>query len=64
MELGPGIPSDPNIAEYLLNWNSGKFLEIADWRTDNGATARQWDASGRQANMEFDYCYPWVSCSW
>ncbi|MFG2848288.1 RICIN domain-containing protein [Kitasatospora sp. NPDC048296] len=64
MELGPGTPSDPNVAEYLLNWNSGKFLEIADWRTDSGAPARQWPAGARQANMEWDYCYPWVSCSW
>ncbi|MCX4539124.1 RICIN domain-containing protein [Streptomyces sp. NBC_01565] len=30
----------------LINRNSGKCLEIADWRTDNGAPARQWDCSG------------------
>ncbi|WP_267088247.1 RICIN domain-containing protein [Streptomyces sp. NBC_00249] len=27
----------------LSNRHSGKCLEIADWRTDNGAPARQWD---------------------
>ncbi|MFI0722204.1 RICIN domain-containing protein [Streptomyces sp. NPDC021224] len=30
----------------LVNENSGKCLEIADWRTDNGAPARQWDCTG------------------
>lgn len=48
----------------LRNHNSGKCLEIADWRTDNGAPARQWNSEGRQANMEWDYCYPWISCAW
>ncbi|MET9617915.1 RICIN domain-containing protein [Kitasatospora indigofera] len=63
-EVGPGIPPDGSIAEYLLNLHSFKFLEIADWRTDNGAPARQWNSEGRQANMEWDYCYPWISCAW
>ena len=63
-EVGPGIPPDANIAEYLLNLNSLRLLEIADWRTDNGAPARQWISGGRQANMEWDYCYPWISCAW
>ncbi|WP_128978614.1 RICIN domain-containing protein [Streptomyces roseicoloratus] len=26
-----------------MNLNSGMCLEIADWRTDNGAPARLWD---------------------
>ncbi|WP_406202617.1 RICIN domain-containing protein [Kitasatospora sp. NBC_01560] len=29
----------------VVNAHSGKCLEIADWRTDNGAPARQWTAS-------------------
>ncbi|MET8506364.1 RICIN domain-containing protein [Streptomyces sp. NPDC004787] len=28
---------------WWVNLNSGMCLEIADWRTDNGAPARQWD---------------------
>ncbi|MEV7597730.1 RICIN domain-containing protein [Kitasatospora sp. NPDC089797] len=38
----------------LVNANSGKCLEIADWRTDNGAPARQWDCTGG-ANQRWDY---------
>ncbi|WP_371493548.1 RICIN domain-containing protein [Kitasatospora sp. NBC_00374] len=30
----------------VVNANSGKCLEIADWRTDNGAPARQWECTG------------------
>ncbi len=40
----------------LVNANSGKCLEIADWRTDNGAPARQWDCTGG-ANQLWDYKY-------
>ncbi|MDH6123023.1 RICIN domain-containing protein [Kitasatospora sp. GAS204B] len=29
----------------LVNVHSGKCLEIADWRTDVGAPARQWDCT-------------------
>ncbi|MGW4895064.1 RICIN domain-containing protein [Kitasatospora sp. NPDC004240] len=33
-------------ADRLINSNSGKCLEVADWRTDNGAPVRQWDCTG------------------
>ncbi|GHH63588.1 hypothetical protein GCM10018781_13380 [Kitasatospora indigofera] len=63
MEVGPGIPADSHTAEYLLNLNSALLLEIADWRTDNGAPARQWIYGGsRQANMEWSYCSNWPGC--
>ncbi|MEU8513803.1 hypothetical protein AB0C76_19765 [Kitasatospora sp. NPDC048722] len=38
----------------LVNVDSGKCLKIADWRTDNGAPARQWQggyAGVAQANQ-------------
>ncbi|MER7768620.1 RICIN domain-containing protein [Kitasatospora sp. NPDC096140] len=38
----------------VVNANSGKCLEIADWSTDNGAPARQWDCTGG-ANQRWDY---------
>ncbi|MFH8379459.1 RICIN domain-containing protein [Kitasatospora sp. NPDC018058] len=38
----------------VVNAHSGKCLEIADWRTDNGAPARQWDCTGG-ANQRWDY---------
>ncbi|MET9618651.1 RICIN domain-containing protein [Kitasatospora indigofera] len=38
----------------VVNANSGKCLEIADWRTDNGAPARQWDCTGG-ANQIWDF---------
>ncbi|WP_328940406.1 RICIN domain-containing protein [Streptomyces sp. NBC_00250] len=30
-----------------VNAYSGKCLEVADWRTDNGAPVRQWDCTGQ-----------------
>ncbi|MFF3216776.1 RICIN domain-containing protein [Streptomyces sp. NPDC002886] len=30
----------------IRNFNSGKCMEVADWRTDNGAPVRQWDCTG------------------
>ncbi|MFC8455024.1 RICIN domain-containing protein [Kitasatospora sp. NPDC057223] len=63
MQVGPGIPADTHRADYLLNLNSSLLLEIADWRTDNGAPARQWIYGGsRQANMEWSYCSNWPGC--
>lgn len=63
--VGAGTtPASAATPHPLRNHNSGKCLEIADWRTDNGAPARQWNSEGRQANMEWDYCYPWISCAW
>ncbi|MEV7770148.1 RICIN domain-containing protein [Kitasatospora sp. NPDC086791] len=43
----PGFPNGipPKVA-MLRNVNSGKCLEVADWRTDNGAPVRQWDCHG------------------
>ncbi|MEU6233895.1 RICIN domain-containing protein [Kitasatospora sp. NPDC047058] len=38
-------------ASTLVNAHSGKCLEIADWRTDNGAPARQWDCHGGASQM-------------
>ncbi|MEV7771707.1 RICIN domain-containing protein [Kitasatospora sp. NPDC086791] len=38
----------------VVNLNSGKCLEIADWRTDDGAPARQWDCTGG-ANQRWDF---------
>ncbi|MFI6449354.1 RICIN domain-containing protein [Kitasatospora sp. NPDC050543] len=35
----------PNVVE-LGNAASPHCLEIADWRTDNGAPTRQWDCTG------------------
>ena len=35
-----------------VNVNSGKCLEVADWRTDNGAPVRQWDCTG-QPNQQW-----------
>ncbi|MFH8221996.1 RICIN domain-containing protein [Streptomyces sp. NPDC018057] len=40
------LPPTPADAIRIANYNSGKCLEIADWRTDNGAPARQWDCTG------------------
>ncbi len=37
----------------VVNAYSGKCLEIADWSTDNGALARQWDCTGG-ANQLWD----------
>ncbi|MER8186905.1 RICIN domain-containing protein [Kitasatospora sp. NPDC094015] len=37
----------------VVNANSGKCLEIADWRTDDGAPARQWTCTGG-ANQLWD----------
>ena len=43
----PGFPNGipPQVAT-LQNVHSGKCLEVADWRTDNGAPVRQWDCTG------------------
>ncbi|WP_406202619.1 RICIN domain-containing protein [Kitasatospora sp. NBC_01560] len=41
-------------ASTVVNAHSGKCLEIADWRTDNGAPARQWDCTGG-ANQMWDF---------
>ncbi|MGW4382797.1 RICIN domain-containing protein [Kitasatospora sp. NPDC004531] len=37
----------------LINNNSNKCLEVADWRTDAGAPVRQWDCTGG-ANQQWD----------
>ncbi|MFF4457685.1 RICIN domain-containing protein [Streptomyces goshikiensis] len=37
--------------------HSTKCLEIADWRTDNGAPARQWSCGGKQANQAWVFTY-------
>ncbi|MGW7099714.1 RICIN domain-containing protein [Streptomyces sp. NPDC054883] len=33
-------------AGNIINQNSGKCLEVADWSQANGATVRQWTCSG------------------
>ncbi|WP_353962706.1 RICIN domain-containing protein [Streptomyces sp. NBC_00572] len=35
-----------------VNVHSGKCLEVADWRTDNGDPVRQWDCTG-QPNQQW-----------
>ncbi|WP_431680194.1 RICIN domain-containing protein [Kitasatospora sp. KL5] len=41
-------------ASTVVNVHSGKCLEIADWRSDNGAPARQWACTGG-ANQMWDF---------
>ncbi|WP_052682079.1 RICIN domain-containing protein [Saccharothrix sp. ST-888] len=43
MQATPAAAYEP---AQLVNENSGLCLEIADWRTDNGAPARQWPCTG------------------
>ncbi|HEY9372524.1 RICIN domain-containing protein [Streptomyces sp.] len=38
----------------LVNYGSGKCLEVADWSTANGAVVRQWDCT-RGANQQWAY---------
>ena len=52
-----GSPAQAATGRPFVNHAGGKCLEIADWRTDNGAPARQWIYGGsRQANMEWSHC--------
>ncbi|WP_073813477.1 RICIN domain-containing protein [Kitasatospora sp. CB01950] len=47
--VAPASAAQPtSLGTYVrfINKNSGKCLEIADWRKDNGAPARQWDCTG------------------
>ncbi|MFI0900382.1 RICIN domain-containing protein [Streptomyces sp. NPDC020983] len=48
-------------AVQLVNQNSGKCLEVADWRTDNGAPVRQWDCTGgaNQKWVPAGFYYAW-----
>ncbi|MFE6054282.1 RICIN domain-containing protein [Kitasatospora sp. NPDC056446] len=42
-------PASARVSEgsyRLVNQGTGKCLEVADWRTDNGAPVRQWDCTG------------------
>ncbi|MFE2338643.1 RICIN domain-containing protein [Streptomyces sp. NPDC059431] len=50
------VGDSANHVVTLRNVNSGKCLEIADWRSDDGAPARQWDCTGG-ANQQF-YLWP------
>ncbi|MEU3505025.1 RICIN domain-containing protein [Streptomyces hundungensis] len=47
----PSVPASAATAWTFHNAQSGKCLEIADWRTDNGAPARQWDCTGGANQM-------------
>ncbi|MET9855412.1 RICIN domain-containing protein [Streptomyces sp. NPDC006450] len=54
------LPASPASAswtvETLYASHSAKCLEIADWRRDNGAPARQWDCT-QQANQAWVFSY-------
>ncbi|MFF9147189.1 RICIN domain-containing protein [Streptomyces sp. NPDC014861] len=41
----------------LYTYEAGKCLEIADWRTDDGAPARQWTCKDRHANQTWIFSY-------
>ncbi|MGW2543440.1 RICIN domain-containing protein [Kitasatospora sp. NPDC001574] len=42
---GPNGTTWPSAVEFV-NHESGKCLEVADWRTDDGAPVRQWTCTG------------------
>ncbi|MFK0203362.1 RICIN domain-containing protein [Streptomyces lavendulae] len=44
--LMPGQASAEIGGSRIINERSGLCLEVADWRTDNGAPVRQWPCSG------------------
>lgn len=43
----------------IRNGASGLCLEVADWRTDNGAPVRQWQCTGG-ANQRWDIVPTWI----
>ncbi|MER7704276.1 RICIN domain-containing protein [Kitasatospora sp. NPDC097605] len=49
----------------FVNQSSGKCLEVADWRTDDGAPIRQWDCTGG-ANQKWRLVSPteYATGSW
>ncbi|MFE6051489.1 RICIN domain-containing protein [Kitasatospora sp. NPDC056446] len=40
------LPPNAGIQRQIVNAATGKCLEIADWRTEGGAPARQWTCTG------------------
>lgn len=47
----PACASASVYTDQLVNLNSGKCLEVADWGRGNGAAVRQWACGGGQANQ-------------
>ncbi|MFF2404387.1 RICIN domain-containing protein [Streptomyces goshikiensis] len=44
-------PASADSATNIVNMNSGKCLEVADWSKANGAAVRQWTCGDFQANQ-------------